>query len=47
MFSDAILEEIFENPEIQKIPICYQTIMIDEIAKIISKHKEDIFENDY
>lgn len=47
MFSDEILEEIFSNDKIQQIPICYQTIMIQEIAKIIEDHEQWSAEDDY
>lgn len=47
MFSDEILEEIFSNTKIQEIPICYQTIIIREIAKILEEHGMLKAENDY
>lgn len=41
MFSDDILEKIFANDEVQKIPIVYQSIMIHVIEKILEKESKN------
>lgn len=41
MFSDEILEKIFANDEVQKIPIVYQSIMIHVIEKILEKESKN------
>ena len=37
MFSDKILEKIFSNPEIQKIPFEYQSTMLHAIETAIEE----------
>lgn len=41
MFSDDFLEKIFENPKSHKVPIEYQTIMINVFEDILKKLKEE------
>lgn len=41
MFSDDFLEKIFENPQSYKVPIEYQTIMINVFEDIFKKIKEE------
>ena len=37
MFSDEILEKIFSNPEMQKIPISTQSIAINVIEQVLEE----------
>ncbi len=37
MFSDEVLERIFSNTEIEKIPIGYQSTMISIIEKVLEE----------
>lgn len=41
MFSDDFLEKIFENPKSYKVPIEYQTIMINVFEDVFKKIKEE------
>lgn len=41
MFSDDLLEKIFENPQSYNVPIEYQTIMINVFEKVLKKIKEE------
>lgn len=37
MFSDEILEKIFVQDEVIKVPLVYQSIMIHAIEKVLEK----------
>lgn len=37
MFSDEVLEKIFAHPNIQRIPVVYQSTMIDIIEDVLEK----------
>ena len=37
MFSDEILEKIFEHPESQKVPIGYQSTMIRVVEEVLEE----------
>lgn len=40
MFTDEILEKIYSNPEVDKIPISYVSTMISVIEKVIEENKD-------
>lgn len=37
MFNDAILEKIFADKELQRIPFVYQTIVIRAVEKVLEE----------
>ena len=37
MFSDEILEKIFEHPETRKVPIGYQSTMIRVVEEVLEE----------
>lgn len=41
MFSDDVLEKIFLHPELQNVPIAYQSSVIHAIEEILKEIKED------
>lgn len=41
MFSDEILERIFSQPEVQRVPLDAQSIMISAVEKVLQEESQN------
>ena len=44
MFSDEILEKIFAQKEIQKVPFAYQSTVIHVIERVLEEMGVDVYD---